>query len=235
MDIYVKPKKKVSAADKHEIMVGDVADVIATADVQKKAEDLIVMHIDCEHKHNYLVSVTDIIRTLKKKFPDYSIVNVGEIDTVVECRAHKSKDNPLWKWTKIAFVCLVLMAGSSTAIMSFHSDAQMPEVFKNYYKIFFGKETEKPMIIDIPYSIGLAVGIVVFFNHFMGKKITDDPTPIEVEMATYNEDITKTVIASFEDQTPITDNDAANTDSKSMGSDGIKGMDNIPKDGPKGE
>ena len=84
--------------------------------------------------------------------------------------------------------------GSATAIMSFHTDAQIPMVFQNYYRIFFQKESEKPLIIDIPYSIGLAFGIIIFFNHFMGKKMSEEPTPIEVEMSTYETAVNSTVI-----------------------------------------
>lgn len=78
--------------------------------------------------------------------------------------------------------------------MSFHSDAQMATVFENYYYIFFNEKVENPMIIDLPYSIGLAVGIIVFFNHFSGKKVTDDPTPIEVEMSNYESEVTDNII-----------------------------------------
>lgn len=85
-----------------------------------------------------------------------------------------------------------------TAIMSFHSDAQMPAVFQNMYRIFFGIEATKPYIIYIPYSIGLAVGIIVFFNHFGLKKITEDPTPIEVEMTTYEKESDESVIDRLE-------------------------------------
>lgn len=81
-----------------------------------------------------------------------------------------------------------------TAIMSFHSDSQMPAVFQTMYRIFFGVESTKPYIIYVPYSIGLAVGIIVFFNHFMGKSITNDPTPIEVQMSTYEKESTDSVI-----------------------------------------
>jgi stage V sporulation protein AA len=50
------------------------------------------------------------------------------------------------------------------------------------------------LIINIPYSVGLATGIIVFFNHFTRKKITDDPTPIEVEMALYETEVNETVL-----------------------------------------
>jgi len=154
------------------------------------------MDIDAgnEKKKSYLVSVTDIIKTIKKTYPDYTVNNVGEMDTLVQYAAKKSYDRPWLKWLRIAFVVVVLFVGSSTAIMSFHTDGQMPKIFENYYRMFYGEEKSNPKIVNIPYSIGIAVGIIVFYNHFMGKKITDDPTPIEVEMELYEKDVTDTVV-----------------------------------------
>ena len=34
----------------------------------------------------------------------------------------------------------------------------------------------------------------VLFNHFGGRKITEDPTPMEVEMRVYEDDVNKTLI-----------------------------------------
>ena len=39
--------------------------------------------------------------------------------------------------------------------------------------------------IEICYAIGMPVGIIIFYNHIGKKKITQDPTPIEVEMRKY--------------------------------------------------
>lgn len=195
MDIYIKPVKKASIAEVDKIIIKDVAEVIATADVAKKVEQMKLMDIDIEGKKaNFLVSVTDIIKLIKKTYPEYTVNNVGAQDTVVQYAVQQSRDLAWWKWLKISFVVLILLAGSSTAIMCFHSDSQIPKVFENYYRIFFGQQTSNPLIISIPYAIGLALGILVFFNHFMGKKVTDDPTPIEVEMALYETEINETVV-----------------------------------------
>lgn len=44
------------------------------------------------------------------------------------------------------------------------------------------------------YSIGLAIGIIVFFNHIGGRRITKDPTPIEVEMRIYEDDVNNALV-----------------------------------------
>ena len=156
--------------------------------------NLMDIHQDGETKKNYLVSVTDIIKKIKKTYPEYTVNNVGEMDTLVQYASKKSRDRSWLKWLRVAFVVFVLFIGSSTAIMSFHTDGQIPKIFENYYRIIFGVERSNPRIISIPYSIGLAIGIIVFYNHAMGKKITDDPTPIEVEMELYEKDVTDTVV-----------------------------------------
>ena len=195
MDIYIKPVKKASLAEVNKITINDVAEVIATADTAKKIKQMKLMDIQIEGKKaNFLISIMDIIRVIKKDYPEYTVNNLGAQETVVQYAVKKSKDITWWKWMKIAFVALVLLIGSSTAIMSFHTDGQIPKVFENYYQIFLGQKTDSPHLITIPYSIGLALGCLVFFNQLMGKKITDDPTPIEVEMSLYETQINETVI-----------------------------------------
>ena len=196
MDIYIKPKKKVSLSNQPEILVKDVAEVVAAKDVAGKIKKMKLLDINnsTNKKQNFLISVTDIIAVIQKTYPNFAVNNVGEMDTWVQYLSKKSPDRTWLKWLKIAFVVIVLFIGSSTAIMSFHTDGQMPKIFEKYYSIFFGQEKTNPGIINIPYSIGLAVGIVVFYNHLMGKKITDDPTPIEVEMEQYDREVTETMV-----------------------------------------
>ncbi len=194
MDIYIKPAKKAAIAQREIIYIKDIAEVFAPSNVVDRVKNIKILKVDNSQKKKYLITVIDIISAIDKTLPGNTINNVGEIDTVIEYEPEKSKDNQLLKWLKIAFVSIVLFAGSSTAIMSFHSDAQMAGVFENYYYIFFNEKVQHPLIIDLPYSIGIAVGIIVFFNHFMGKKVTDDPTPIEVEISTYEADVTDNII-----------------------------------------
>ena len=78
--------------------------------------------------------------------------------------------------------------------MSFHSDAQIPKIFQNYYYIFFGEYNDMPLILAIPYTIGLGVGIILFFNHFSKIYVTKDPTPIEIEMTTYEKETNTSII-----------------------------------------
>ena len=44
-------------------------------------------------------------------------------------------------------------------------------------------------IMEISYSIGLAIGIIVFYGHFGNWKFGKDPTPLEVEMRMYEDEV----------------------------------------------
>ena len=61
-----------------------------------------------------------------------------------------------------------------------------------------GKEASGFTVLEGSYSVGLALGILVFFNHFSKWKLNTDPTPLEVEMRTYEDNISKTLIQNAE-------------------------------------
>lgn len=87
-------------------------------------------------------------------------------------------------------LCLLhLLFGAAFTIMAFHNDIGIREVFGQIYELLTGQEPQSVTALEIAYSIGLALGILVFFNHIGGRRITSDPTPIEVEMRKYETDV----------------------------------------------
>lgn len=61
--------------------------------------------------------------------------------------------------------------------------------------MLMNREPQGLNTLEVSYSIGLAAGIIVFFNHVGGRRITKDPTPIEVSIRNYEEDVDKALIA----------------------------------------
>lgn len=200
MDIYIKPMEKASIVRKREVLLRDVAEVYIGGAKTQEAGRLVVFSIPEEKKKTYLLSVLDLIRILHQKYPKASISNLGEMDILIEYQPQPERKNPLWTGAKIAFVSLILFVGATTTIMCFHSDTQLPLIFQNVYYIFFGENREMPAMLSIPYSIGVGLGIILFFNHFSKATLTDDPTPIEIEMTTYEKETNASVIDYLEQQ-----------------------------------
>ena len=91
-------------------------------------------------------------------------------------------------------ICLATFFGAGFSIMTFNNDVSVTDAFDQIYLLVTGTSSDGFTILEISYSIGLGLGIVVFFNHFAHWKITTDPTPLEVEMRLYEENVCKTLI-----------------------------------------
>ena len=114
--------------------------------------------------------------------------SIGAPETVVE-QVKVSRYPGFWQVCKIVFVCCICFFGAAFTIMAFHNDIGIREVFGQIYELLTGQEPQSVTALEIAYSIGLALGILVFFNHIGGRRITSDPTPIEVEMRKYETDV----------------------------------------------
>ena len=105
----------------------------------------------------------------------------------------KKDDGPM-AIIKTIIICLILFFGVGFSIMSFNNDVSIDDMFSKISKQFTGDKEQGRKILEYCYSIGLGVGIIIFYNHFGPKKLTKDPTPIEVEMRKYERDINQTLI-----------------------------------------
>ncbi|PQP87847.1 stage V sporulation protein AA, partial [Paenibacillus sp. AR247] len=92
-------------------------------------------------------------------------------------------------------VWLLLFFGSALTIMNFHADVNMQEVQIRTVEMVTGRRDEHPYLFQTAYSFGIGFGMVVFFNHLFKKKWNEEPTPLEVEMFLYQENIDQYVVA----------------------------------------
>src|SRR5690625_6783496 len=74
-------------------------------------------------------------------------------------------------------------------IMNFHYDVSMQEVQQKLHYLFTGEQNEFPLWIQIPYSFGLGIGMLLFFNHWFKKRFNEEPSPLEVELFNYQQDL----------------------------------------------
>jgi stage V sporulation protein AA len=91
-------------------------------------------------------------------------------------------------------VWIILFVGSGLAIMNFHTDVSMQEVHERIYYLVTGRHENQPLILQIPYSIGIGTGMILFFNHLFKKRFNEEPSPMELEMFLYQEAIDQYVI-----------------------------------------
>ena len=93
---------------------------------------------------------------------------------------------------------------------------EYPEIqimFGQIYEQLTGTVSDGFTVLELTYSIGLVIGILTFFNHFGKKRFSVDPTPMEVEMRLYENDIQTTLIENISRKGKELDVDANSTGS----------------------
>lgn len=145
----------------------------------------------------YVVSIIDIIRDIQKKNPDLEVNHIGEPSFIITYEAEKH-EHAFFSWVKTAVVCLVSFFGTAFSIMTFNTDVDISKLFSQIYEQMTGQPAPGFSILEITYSLGIGLGVLFFFNHFGSKKITQDPTPMQVQMRLYEDDVNSTIIEDVE-------------------------------------
>ena len=130
---------------------------------------------------------------IEKECPTVTVESVGENATLIEL-VNTGRHKTMAQTVRLIFVMLISFFGKGFTIMAFHNDISINRLFSRVYEQVMGYTPQGYTILEIAYSLGLAVGIIIFFNHIGGRRLTKDPTPIEVEMRVYETDVNKALI-----------------------------------------
>lgn len=185
---------QITEVHEKDVYLKDVAKLYCDdQNVVNKCNAIKIKAIKLDRNKRYVENVLDIIKKITQVDASIQVNNVGEVDYIIDYQAPK-RPAYAWQWAKTIFVCAVCFSGAAFAIMTFNNDVSVGDVFKEIYLVITGEESTGFTILELSYSIGLALGIIVFFNHFSVFKLNTDPTPIEVEMRLYEDNISKTLI-----------------------------------------
>ena len=161
--------------------------------ILSKCRALKVKSIPEKEARRYVMSALEIVQMLEALDPSIEVNNLGESDFIIAYKPPKASEL-CWQWLKTIFVCLVSFFGAAFAIMTFNNDVNVGDVLGQVYFQVMGRPSDGFGLMEAGYSVGLAIGILVFFNHIAVKKLNTDPTPLEAEMRLYEENICKTLI-----------------------------------------
>lgn len=191
--LYLKIDRNIQV-DHVDVTLGDVAKMECTnLSVKNRLRTLKLLKIKAEKSDRYIFSVLKVVELIHGIYPSLEIQNVGEPDFIIEYES-PAYAHDRWSFVKVIVLCILVFFGSAFSIMAFNNDVGVNEVFRQVYRLVMGKESNGFTVLEITYSLGIAVGIIVFYNHFGGKRITKDPTPMEVQMRLYEDDVNTTLI-----------------------------------------
>lgn len=195
--LYIKGDRDVEVT-KPDVTLGDLLNMECTDKMMlAKIKTLKIIRFKKSGRQRCVVSVLRIIACIHEKFPQTDVDNLGETDIIV---TYEDQKTPALAWhiIKTVFVAAVTFFGAAFSIMAFNNDVDVTKLFGQIYELVTGQETSGFTILEITYSVGVAAGILIFFNHFGRKRFTVDPTPMEIQMRLYENDIQTTLIENSE-------------------------------------
>ncbi|MGF0034248.1 stage V sporulation protein AA [Bariatricus sp. SGI.154] len=197
--VYIKADRDVEVT-KPEVMLGDVVKMeCSNPSVVPKLNTLKLLkfhHTDNKHQNRTAVSILKVIACIHEKYPNINVENMGETDFIVTYEEQQSAGGALHV-AKMVGVVVISFIGAAFSIMAFNNDVDATKMFGQIYELMTGQKSDGFTILELTYCIGLVIGILTFFNHFGKKKLSVDPTPMEVEMRLYENDIQTTLIETY--------------------------------------
>ncbi|TJX14704.1 hypothetical protein E9840_04725 [Tissierella creatinini] len=196
MMIMEKQKVYIGLADKksldieESIYLKDLGEVYCSSEnLRKKIENTKVYTGKKEETWDYITAI-EIAETLTSKFADIDIQFIGGDKIILEIKSRENRSS-LLQIGKLTFVCITLFFGAALGIMYFHEDVNMTKALERLYFTYTGEHKENPLIMNIPYSIGLGVGMFTFFMRIMSssKRRRMEPGPMDVELYLYDNDL----------------------------------------------
>ncbi|MEH7460699.1 stage V sporulation protein AA [Bacillus thuringiensis] len=188
--IYVKMRNRLQVSPAYEIKIGDVAQVVGESRIVDEIKRQVIYKITKKDKTHVVIDVMKVIQAIWQYSSGLEINLLGSAQTIVEIVYEKKQVNPFF----FGMVWLLLFVGAALAIIYFHEDVSMQQVHQRLYYMITGESNQKPLLFQIPYSLGLGLGMILFFNHVFQKRINEEPSPLEVEMFQYQQSLDQYVM-----------------------------------------
>lgn len=188
--LYIRLRKRVTAVPGETVTLGKVAHLMTEPDIEKKLLELPLCKPSERDGHVVLIDMMQIVAAARTLYPRLQVEHFGEPHVLIDIRTKSKPPNRV----ALAAAWVLLFIGSGMAIMNFHEDVSMMEVHQRIYEMITGRRAEHPYWLQIPYSFGLGAGMVVFFNQLFKKRLSEEPSPLEVEMFSYQESLNHYVI-----------------------------------------
>lgn len=188
--VYIVLDNKAAIDINQNLSIRDVAKVYCdNGKIKNKVEKLKIYRSSDEEDWDYIDSNT-IIEKILELDPQLDINVLGATEVLLEIKS-KAKDYPILQLLKVIFVSVIMFFGAGIAIITFYEDVNMVESLDKIYYSFTGIKTTKPLIMIIPYSLGLGIGVMTFFSRIISssKRRKKEPGPMEIELYLYDKDM----------------------------------------------
>lgn len=189
--VYVRLRRRIVVPPLSPIRLRDVARIVTEPEVERRLLGLELLRIRPEDGNLLVIDMLHIVRIIREAVPGIVIETFGEPHVLVEVAGSGViKPRPV----VLTLAWILLFFGSGMALINFHADVNMPAVQRRVIRLLTGDPDWHPWLFQIPYSLGVGLGMLLFFNRLFRRRPTDEPNPLEVEMFMYQENVNHYVI-----------------------------------------
>ena len=167
--LYLQLDQNIEVTNPHVYLQDIAALSMSDPKILNRLRVMPVIVLDAKKPGRYVMSVSDLLKKIQKREPSIDISPIGETDFIITYRI-SSATGKIFRYVKILFVCLVSFFGAAFSIMTFNNDVDLGSLFDQFYTLVMGKSSDGRI------------------------KLTDDPTPMQVQMRTYEDDVNRTLI-----------------------------------------
>ena len=191
--LYLQTEENVEVHHPH-VYLQDIAKLsCSNSKILNRLRVMPIANLEPDKPGRYVFNAMDLICQIQQKEPDLDVNAIGEPTFIITYQKEATVGQFL-RWCKVIFVSLATFFGASFSIMTFNNDVDLPSLFQQIYTQVTGQESGGFSLLEISYSIGIGLGVLFFFNHFGRMKLTDDPTPMQVQMRLYEDDVNTTIM-----------------------------------------
>lgn len=191
--VYLKAEQSV-CINHRKMHIKDIANIYCSSpEMTKTIENIRLFTFPNEKSSRETISILKVIQEIKAIYKDAEIYNLGEQDILVYYKMPEKKKKWIEK-LKIAAICLTVFFGSGISIMGYNNDVDLVNIFSKIYLTTMGTEAPDVNFMHAFYAVGVCIGMIVFFNHASRKRLSDEPTPIEVQMRMYEKNVNAALI-----------------------------------------
>lgn len=190
--VYISFNKNTEVNNR-KVKMSDIASVwCADNSMAARVKAITVVNVPEVKSRRYVFTVMKMVELIKKECENAEINNIGVPEFVVSYKADAKPNQPL-QWLKALLVSLIVFFGGAFAIMAYGNDIDINSVLGAVCKFVTGGD-RWVVWMEVAYCVGLTGGIIIFYNHLGRRRYEKDPTPLEVEMRLYEDEVNTAVI-----------------------------------------
>ncbi|MGL5313711.1 MAG: hypothetical protein ACRC92_10725 [Peptostreptococcaceae bacterium] len=185
-DIYLIPKSiKPFKLTQNKIYLKDIYCIYPNS-YEDKIGDICLRHYEKNTSKYDVIHLGEVIDEIKKMCP-IAYINFLKTDDIVIFFDDEKKDRT--KYLRVLAVSIVVLMGSIMGIMNFHADVNMAQSQLTMVRAITKNANVYLPYFQIPYSVGIGIGVALFFNKFIPTYAKNEPSPLELKLVSLDKEI----------------------------------------------